>query len=324
MRPKLDAQTLATWFDAHIEFGVGPRHPRGRRQGRLRHRIGRALAPLRTVLPPRRSGLTNLARTTGGAQEQRFAGGSQQLAQGMADELGDRVVLGAPAEAVTHGPGGVVIGARLVDPGPDPADPSSAHRRLTCEPGGAVFAMSPALCGRLAYTPRSPGARPALPEDADGRGHQGPREFDAPFWRDDGLNGQIVAPGAAMSATFDNSPEDGSHGEIVGFIAGDECRRLEGARPRRAGSWCWPTSTRLRPRARRPSRWSSSAGRRAVHPRRTRRRQLPGALTALGPALRAPVGPLHWAGTRRPPSGAATSTARSPRASAPRTRCCAH
>ena len=41
-------------------------------------------------------GLTNLARTTGGAQERRFAGGSQQLAEGMAAELGARVVLGTP------------------------------------------------------------------------------------------------------------------------------------------------------------------------------------------------------------------------------------
>ena len=37
----LDAQTLATWFDAHLSLGVGPGHPGGRGQGRLRH-AGRA------------------------------------------------------------------------------------------------------------------------------------------------------------------------------------------------------------------------------------------------------------------------------------------
>ena len=55
--------------------------------------------------------------------------------------------------------------------------------------------------------------------------------YDRPFWRDDGLNGQIVAPGPLMESTFDNSPEDASHGAIVGFIAADECRRTEAAGP---------------------------------------------------------------------------------------------
>ena len=54
-------------------------------------------------------GLTNLARTTGGAQERRFAGGSQQLAEGMAAELGERVLLGAPVESVTYGPDHVTV-----------------------------------------------------------------------------------------------------------------------------------------------------------------------------------------------------------------------
>ncbi len=123
--------------------------------------------------------------------------------------------------------------------------------------------------------------------------------YDRPFWRDEGLNGQIVAPGALMESTFDNSPEDASHGAIVGFIAADECRRAEAAGPetRRAAvlddlvrafgngarhpieyveqQWCAEPFTRGGPVA----------------------LGAPGALTALGPALRQPVGPLHWAGT---------------------------
>ncbi len=47
-------------------------------------------------------GMSNLVRTTGGAQESRFHGGSQQLALGMAAELGDRVILGAPVTALRH------------------------------------------------------------------------------------------------------------------------------------------------------------------------------------------------------------------------------
>ena len=55
--------------------------------------------------------------------------------------------------------------------------------------------------------------------------------YDEPFWRADGLNGQIVAPGSVMESAFDNSPDDASHGAIVGFVAGDDCRRMEAAGP---------------------------------------------------------------------------------------------
>jgi monoamine oxidase len=296
----LDAQTLATWFDAHL----GSASARDILEVAVKAVFGTGSGELSLLFAlfylHAGGGLTNLARTAGGAQERRFAGGSQQLAQGMADELGDRVVLGAPADAVTHGPGGVVIGARLVDPGADPADPSSAHRTLRVRARRAIIAMSPALCGRLAYTPALPGRRDQLcqrmPMGAVTKVHV---NYDAPFWRDDGLNGQIVAPGAAMSATFDNSPEDGSHGEIVGFIAGDECRRLEGATAEARRELVLADLERaFGPRARTPvevveQHWLAEpftrGGPVAV--------SSPGALTALGPALRTPVGPLHWAGT---------------------------
>jgi monoamine oxidase len=160
--------------------------------------------------------------------------------------------------------------------------------------------MSPVLCGRLAYTPALPGRRDQLcqrmPMGAVTKIHV---IYDSPFWRDKGLNGQIVAPRSAMGATFDNSPEDASHGEIVGFIAGDDCRRLESAGPEvRREIMLADLELAFGPQARTPlevveQHWPAEpftrGGPVAV--------SSPGALTALGPALREPVGPLHWAGT---------------------------
>ncbi len=296
----LDAQTLATWFDAHLTsptarsilevavkaiFGTGPGE----------------LSLLFTLFYLHAGGgLTNLARTTGGAQEGRFAGGSQQLAEGMAAELGERVILGAPVETVSHGHDQVAVGARLVVAGADPADPTAEHRPLRVRARRAVLAMSPALCGRLTYTPALPGRRDQLcqrmPMGAVTKVHV---LYDEPFWRDDGLNGQIVAPGAVMESTFDNSPEDASHGAIVGFIAGDDCRRMEAAGPEaRRAAILGDLERAFGPRARTPveiveQHWPAEpftrGGPVAV--------STPGALTALGPALREPVGPLHWAGT---------------------------
>ncbi len=296
----LDAQTLATFFDAHLSSASA----RSILEVAVKAIFGTGSGELSLLFAlfylHAGGGLTNLARTTGGAQEARFAGGSQQLAQGMAAELGDRVILGAPAETVAHGPNEVVVGARLVAPGDDPADCTGAHRRLSVRAGRAVFAMAPALCGRLAYTPALPGRRDQLcqrmPMGAVTKVHV---LYESPFWRDDGLNGQIVAPESALGSTFDNSPEDASHGAIVGFIAGDDCRRLERAGPEaRRDCVLHDLERAFGPRARTPievveQHWPAEpftrGGPVAV--------SSPGALTALGPALREPVGPLHWAGT---------------------------
>ena len=295
-----DAQTLASWFDTHLSSAsaraileVAVKAVFGTGSGELSLLF--ALFYLHAG-----GGLTNLARSTGGAQERRFAGGSQQLAEGMGDELGERVILGAPVETVAHAPDEVVVGGRLVAPGNDPADPSAEHRPLRVRARRAILAMPPALSGRLAYVPALPGRREQLcqrmPMGAVTKIHV---IYDRPFWRDDGLNGQVIAPGGAMGATFDNSPEDADHGEIVGFIAGDDCRRLESARPEvRREIVLADLERAFGPLARAPievveQHWPAEpftrGGPVAV--------SSPGALTALGPALREPVGPLHWAGT---------------------------
>ncbi len=273
----LDAQTLATYFDAHLSSASA----RSILEVAVKAIFGTGSGELSLLFAlfylHAGGGLTNLARTTGGAQEARFAGGSQQLAEGMAAELGERVILGAPAETVAHGTDEVLVGARLVAPGDDPADRTAAHRPLAVRARRAVFAMAPALCARLAYTPALPGRRDQLcqrmPMGAVTKVHV---LYERPFWRDDGLNGQIVAPESALGSTFDNSPEDASHGAIVGFIAGDDCRRLE-----RAGPEARRELRPARPRARlRPpgahtdgDRRAALAGR-AVHAGRAGRREL--------------------------------------------------
>ena len=121
----LDAQTLATYFATNLSSASA----RSILEVAVKAIFGTGSGELSLLFAlfylHAGGGLTNLARTTGGAQEARFAGGSQQLAEGMAAELGDRVILGAPAETVAHGRDEVVVGARLVAPGHDPADPAA-------------------------------------------------------------------------------------------------------------------------------------------------------------------------------------------------------
>jgi monoamine oxidase len=49
-----------------------------------------------------RGTLERMITTTGGAQERRFVGGSQLIPIRLAEQLGDRVILGAPVRRIVH------------------------------------------------------------------------------------------------------------------------------------------------------------------------------------------------------------------------------
>ncbi len=229
-------------------------------------------------------GFTNLARTTGGAQELRFVGGAQQFALAMAAELGDRVLLSSPVVAVEHGPDGVVATT--------PSLRIAARR--------AIVAMAPVLGAQVRWTPALPAARDQLamraPMGAVTKIHA---VYERPFWRDDGLSGQSVSDDGAVRSTFDDSPEDASHGVLVGFIAGHECRLLSDAGPAARRQAALHDLQR-------------AFGQAAAEPLEVIEQHWPaepytrggpvtvfspGALSSVGHALRAPVGPVHWAGT---------------------------
>jgi monoamine oxidase len=102
-----------------------------------------------------------------------------------------------------------------------------------------------------------------------------------------------------VNATFDDSPPDGSPGIIFGFVGGDEARKFatmpvadrraavvknftdyfggDAGNPTAYFDTNWPGE-----------KWSRG-GPVGVAP--------PGVLIAYGPALRQPVGRIHWAGT---------------------------
>ena len=44
--------------------------------------------------------------------------------------------------------------------------------------------------------------------------------YDAPFWRDSGLNGMTTSDTGPVKLTYDNSPPDGSPGVLLGFLEG--------------------------------------------------------------------------------------------------------
>lgn len=289
----LDSTTLATWLGDNVEAPAARKVLEVAIKAVFGAEPGEMSLLFALFYLHAGGGLANLARTTGGAQERRFVGGSQQLAIGMAGQLGDRVVLSAPVEAIEHGADHVVVEAKPAGTGSPGGVWRVAGRR-------AVVAMSPSISARIRWSPPLPGVRDQLsmrmPMGAVTKVHA---IYDRPFWRDEGLNGQLVADDGDLCSTFDDSPADGSCGAIVGFVAGNAARRLERAGPAaRAKTVLAELARAFGSEAARPvelveQHWPAEiytrGGPVAI--------SVPGALTAAGPALREPVGAVHWAGT---------------------------
>jgi monoamine oxidase len=224
-----------------------------------------------------------LLDTEGGAQQDRFAGGSQLVALRLAERLGERVVLEAPVRSLRRGDGGVeALGDRV----------SARGRR-------AIVAIPPTLAGRLAYDPPLPGYRDQLTQ----RMPQGAvikcmAVYDEPFWRREGLSGQGTSDTGPVKLTFDNSPPDGSPGVLLGFLEGRQARELGRLEPERRRAAVIDCFRRLfGERAGRPERYLERVWADEEWTRGCYGCYMPtGGWTGYGPALREAIGPIHWAG----------------------------
>jgi len=227
--------------------------------------------------------MERLLETEGGAQQDRFVGGSQLVSIRMAEELGDAVELSAPVRRIEHGDDGVTVLADGIE--------LRARR--------AIVAVPPALCGRIAYDPPLPGHRDQLTQ----RMPQGSvikcmAVYERPFWREQGLSGEAASDVGPAKLAFDNTPPSGAPGVLLAFLEGARAREL----------------ARLDPAARRQAVLRGLArlfGERAASPERFIEQSWadeewsrgcyggympPGGWTQFGFALREPIGPIHWAG----------------------------
>jgi monoamine oxidase len=224
-------------------------------------------------------GWDDLLDTEGGAQQDRLAGGTQQLSIRMADELGDRVELSEPVRAIRSDEEGVV------------ASEVSARR--------VIVAVPPTLAGRIEYDPPLPGLRDQLTQRMPmGTVIKCMAVYEEPFWRADGLTGQAISLPGPAQVVFDNTPPNGSAG-LIAFLEGNDARELASVPEverreavlrgfqrlfgRRAGD----------PMDYVEKDWSAEPYSRGCYAGVLG----PGAWTAYGRHLREPVGRIHWAGT---------------------------
>jgi len=225
-----------------------------------------------------------LFETEGGAQQDRFAGGSQRIALRLAEELGQgSVELGDPVRRIEHGPDGVTVHA---------GEATARGRR-------AIVAIAPTLAGRIAYDPPLPGHRDQLTQRMPlGTVAKCMAIYAEPFWRSEGLTGQATSEAGPVRLTFDNSPPDGSPGVLLGFLEGRHARELGRVRPEERRTAVIDCFTRLfGPRAASPDDYVERLWAEEEWTRGCYGCHMPtGGWTGFGQALRAPVGTLHWAG----------------------------
>ena len=228
-------------------------------------------------------GFDRLLAVRGGAQQDRLTGGSQLVADRVAEGLGDAIRLGSPVLRIEQEAGGVRVRTQALE---------GRGRRV-------IVAIPPPLAGRIAYRPPLPAARDQLTQRmAHGALTKCAAVYDEPFWRAEGLTGQAVSDRGPARLMFDNSPPEGSPGVLLGFIDGraahEHAARPEGER-RRAVLECF--ARLFGPRAGRPERYLERAWADEEWSRGGPVCSFPtGGWTSCGRALREPVGRIHWAG----------------------------
>ena len=222
--------------------------------------------------------------TRGGAQESRFVGGSQEICFRLAKKLGRSVILNSPVKRITQTRHGVTVHSRRAE--------------ITAKQ--VIVAMPPVLTGKIAYEPGLPSERIELVERLpQGYLTKVTVVYPTPFWREQGLTGQVLATAGPVNATFDDSPEDGSRGVAFGFIGGDSGRDFAKLSTRaRRDAVIANFADFFGPQAMEPVKYIESAWKQETYslgcPVAV---AAPGVYTAHGRALRKPVGRIHWAGT---------------------------
>jgi monoamine oxidase len=276
-----DHLTAGEWIQRHL------RTPAARAYAQTLIRGNGAIEPgetsLLNLLFDLRS--TGSGRNLARAEMFRVRQGTHELARRLSEPIRDRIRLAEPVRAIAADADGVTV--------------ESDQGTLRCR--RVAVCVPPPLAADIAYSPALPERRArllsSLPMGAAVKFHA---VYGHPFWRSQGLSGQVVSSAGTVSLTYDNSPADGTgRGGLVGLVVADEARRLS-----QLGSSAQERAILaslgglLGPRAEAPDAlvtqdWCREEWTRGCYAAHFP----PGVWTSDGPAFRAPCGRIHWAGT---------------------------
>jgi monoamine oxidase len=161
--------------------------------------------------------LERLLGTKGGAQEKRVVGGTGLIPERLAEKLGtEHIAFNAAVSSITKTYSGYDINSRA----------GKVHAKKV------VLAMAPPLLRQIKFQPELPVSRQRLNHNMKMPSiGKGVPIYKTPFWRKDGLSGQVLSNAGPVQLTFDSTPENTAFGAILGFILADEMRALDKLSP---------------------------------------------------------------------------------------------
>lgn len=227
-------------------------------------------------------GLEHLMAVKDGILDAKFKGGMNGVARAMAAELGDRVVLAAPVRRIVQDAAGVRV----------TTDKGDFEARFL------IVAAPPGPLARIEFEPPLPAARDGLHQRMPmGNIIKINIAYKEAFWRKAGFSGQVATDDDMLGIVMDDVQEVGPP-ILICFIEGRHALAMSGAsREERRAKTIASLVRFFGPEAANPigyddNDWSIEPfthGYVGTMP--------PGVMTRFGPALRAPVGRIHWAGT---------------------------
>jgi len=226
-------------------------------------------------------GLDRMLDVVGGAQQDHFPAGTQQIADKMAAELDERVRLGAAVSRIEWSDGAAAVTSSVG----------------VIEARRVIVAIPPAHRLGLDIAPPLPiGYQQLAQRWPQGALSKAYAAYRRPFWRAVGHSGEALSDEGPVFITFDVSPGAEGPGILLGFV---DARRFDGLPPeRRRAEALAGFAALFGQEANDPIDYLDHCwGAESFAPGGPTAAVGPGAWTELGPLLRRPVGPLHWAGT---------------------------
>jgi monoamine oxidase len=276
-----DGQTLETWIRHNLRTAEARQFARLVPRGAWAADAGQIsylwfLDALRSG-----EGLNSLMAVKDGVLEFKFKGGMNQIARRLADELGERVVLGAPVRRIVHSDDGVLV---ETDGGP-------------FEGRFVIVAVPPGPTSRIEFHPHLPAAHDGLRQRMPmGAIIKAAVAYRTAFWRDAGFSGQVATDDDTLGIVMDDVQEEGRP-VLLCFIEGRHAVALSGVGKAARREKVLASLVRFfGPAAAAPldyddNDWTSEPwthGYVGTMP--------PGVMTRFGHALREPCGRIHWAG----------------------------
>jgi monoamine oxidase len=226
-------------------------------------------------------GVDHMLDVEGGQQQERYLETTQEIAQRVADRLGDSVVVGTPVRRITQDGNGVTI-----------------HTTSETINGSyAIVTAAPSHRADIEF-------EPALSQQATGltrTWRMGTLSkafvaYDTPFWRTNGLSGEAVTDTGTVFITFDVSPDPSGPGILMAFC---DPRVFDGLSPEiRRGHVIEQLVELYGDQANGPIDYVDHCwGAETFAPGGPNPAVAPYATMTYGSALTEPHGRIHWAGT---------------------------